>query len=211
MLNKDVYIVCPKLEAYRFKDLTQRSFYELKTKEWYDYYHNLGCNIVCFAEDMLAVELLHDEEVTWLTTLGAADRNFMEKMVYDIPSEYFSINKQPVHSSRIKHSMLKYKTKTLAECNYDEDYYNRNTLNTILNRIRYVANTILEEDCKALVYFKSSTSNQYCNMPEDLVGNGMSVIVVEQSRNLETYTFGGVEMNKENFLQVEECIYAKNI
>ena len=210
MLENEVFIVCPKSQAYEYKDVYKQAAISNAVYKWYDYYTKLGCTVCCFAEDMLAVELLHDKEVKWYTVLGTADRLFLQDNVTSYPEAYKTLHKTIISTKIIRKAVVKYASKTLEQC-VDMDMYLASNFNTMLNRIRFAASENLDANAKAIVYIDSAVVNRFCNLPNNVVGNGKSIVHVQIENNLELFSFGGVEMNFDSFEEVERCIYGSNV
>lgn len=43
------------------------------------------------------------------------------------------------------------------------------------------------------------------------MGNGKSIVHVQVENNIELFSFGGIEMNHDSFIDVERCLYGSNV
>ena len=150
MSENEVFIVCPKSQAYEYKNIYKQSAISNAVTKWYEYYRGLGCTVCCYAEDMLAVELLYDKEVKWYTVLGSADRLFLQDNVTSYPEAYKKIQKNSIDTKIIRKSIIKYASKTLEQC-VDMEMYLASNFNTLINRIRLAASDNLDVNAKAIV------------------------------------------------------------
>lgn len=189
-------LVLPKLSAYQYKDIDTKIMLEKIITEWAEFLKENNISIRCFAEDMLAVTMLKNEpNIKWFTTLGSSDTNFLLTSVGEYPQEYQTIQKIPVDSSILKESMTKHKTRKSSEY-IDQLEFRGARLTVLSNRIRYVANKVLDE-CSFIVYINAN--NNYCAVPQSFVGDGRFCVVVDLKAYLTFYTFGGVNLKKEEF------------
>lgn len=210
MSENEVFIVCPKSQAYEYKNIYKQSAISNAVTKWYEYYKGLGCTVCCYAEDMLAVELLYDKEVKWYTVLGSADRLFLQDNVTSYPEAYKKIQKNSIDTKIIRKSIIKYASKTLEQC-VDMEMYLASNFNTLINRIRFAASDNLDVNAKAIVYVDTAVANRFCNLPKNVVGNGKSIVHVQVENNIELFSFGGIEMNHDSFIDVERCLYGSNV
>lgn len=203
--SNEVVIVLPKYSAFEFKDISQQIFYKAKLMSWIEFFRAKNFKVVCFAEDMLAVKLLSaDNDVKWISLVGAADSRFIEKQVTDYPEEYLIIPKVEADRELIRQAVQKHKAKDLKFFDYNADAFHTHRLSVIHARLRTTANAYINE-AKAVVFFEAN--NNFCNRPAEDLGNGNLCVVVDVLSESEYFTFGGYELSKENFEQVMEGIW----
>lgn len=199
-LRKEAFLVLPKDSAYQLKSVHIRSIIDKEIFDTIKLYRDCGYSINCFAEDMLAVRLLHnDDKICWYTTLGLADKKFLLSNVTDYPEEYHNIKMNDGFKAYITEALRKYKPKQLAEFKGDEIAYNGDRLSKINHRIRYVTNKVLEFQ-NNIIYFDAN--NSYCNIVKPAMGDGKSITIVNLNAGFKSYFYGGILLREEEFKKI---------
>lgn len=199
-LRKEALVIFPKDSSYELKTIYERNAYDKAVKEIVDFYKECGCTIACFAEDMLAVRLLHNiEGVRWYSAIGVADRKFMHTSVTEYPEGYKELDVDMQYQPYITESMRKYKPRQLAEFKGDEIAYMGDRLSTINKRIRYVVNKALEFR-ENVVFFEAN--NNYCTPPKPFIGDGKAILLVNVHVGLKNHYYGGVLLQEDEFKQI---------
>lgn len=203
MLNK-VIIVLPKLSSYQYKLDDEKRRLEKVILDEFKRVSDSGAKIYCIAEDMLAVRILgvYSEWITWITTLGSSDSNFIKTAVDDYPPLYNSIKKELAKQSYIKGALERYKVKKNTESK-DQLEIRGARLTVLNNRIRYVANRVVN-DFNHIIYIDAN--NNFCSEPKPVVGDGKLIVHVNINTGLTLYTYGGVPINKDAYEDIVRSV-----
>ena len=203
MLNRGI-IVLPKLSSYKYKMSDEKRRLEKTVLDEFNKLKESGAKIFCIAEDMLAVELLasHADQITWITTLGNADSNFIKTAVDDYPELYNDIKKVPTKQEYIKNAIMKYKVPKTDSCK-DQLEIRGSRLAVLNKRIRFTADKVLSE-FSHIVYVDAN--NNFCSFPKPEVGDGKLVVQVILNAGLVLYTYGGLPIDKDVYYSIARSV-----
>ena len=200
--GKDVLFVLPLYSSYQYKDVSQKLLYDRKVREWYDAFTACGFRVNCFAEDMLAVELLKDEDISWVSIVSSADRFFILHNMGEYPEAYRTIQAEPARQSFIRAAANKYKKPIRGEHENEYDY-NTRYANVLRQRMRNIANSSMK-DFGFVVYFDAN--NNYCNKPVPMQGDGLGLVEIREFDQTESYSFGGMQVAESLFKKIMESV-----
>lgn len=201
MKRGNVILVLPKLDSYLLKNFESKLFLEDKIRGYLSYIRSLGKKVYCFAQDMLAVELLsEDTRINWLSVVGESDDYFIKNSeILDMPKNYSQLSVLPIRGETIAESTRKYKTIRLSDFPNPIEY-EKGRIVVLNKRIRYVCNRVLSHIAIFIIYLDAK--NNFCNLPTSSIGDGKRVIKDDLLNNTVTYTYSGVPLDREMFNKV---------
>ena len=192
---KKIYLSLPKLSSYQYKSIDEQQRLRDRILNWVDWCSKYNFEVNCILEDMLAVELLHDDNrIVWVSTLDENDRRFMLSCVEDYPEEYKTLEYRTCNNKYIEESKKRFKIKTMRDCNGDAIQYNMSRFQTIQNRIQYTSNRIMNK-CMYLLQLRNN--NNSLKEIEAVSGDGKLIITDDLIWSNLTFYYGGAILNKE--------------
>ncbi len=197
MLMREMFLVLPKISTYNaFSVEGQLDFVE-RVREYIDYAVELRIGISCFAEDVLAGELLQDiGYIKWRSVVGGSDRMYLCQRS-EIYRRLWLGNVKVEREADIKMAMKRYPyPRDLMRGKESEEVYAKKD-SILAKRVRAVCNDVLRNKAGILVYFK--IGENFCSVPKVNVGDGRKLILIDESRKV--YFYGGLALEEEVFKQ----------
>lgn len=195
---KTIYLVFPKMSAYEFKNTDVQLYMENAVKKCIEQYCRLGFCIKCFAEDRLALTLVGNNDIVkWVSLLSDNDANYFCNSVIsdnDVRAVYVSLDKKSAGDVYLSEAKKKHPLPSRKSCS-DETAYDTKRYNTMYNRMKYVAECVIES-CKFVAVFKSR-GNDFCRIRNSYAGDGRFTAVFDLDYLLTFYEYGGVPLNEE--------------
>lgn len=205
-MKRSVYFVFPKYSSFEFESEGARRVIRDAAEEYYKMFTDLGAEVLCFAEDMIAVDIFgsHDS-VKWLSVISDGDKHFMKTSVSGFPDKYWSIQQDiDTLSDLVKAAVKRFKVKSLKDCNGDELAYAGQRLSTLNSRIKYVTDKEVQK-AKYIVYFKDN--NNFCKEPHPIDGDGRIIVVSNLVNHMSSFYYGGVPLSKEDFGVIVRSVF----
>lgn len=196
-------LVLPKSSSYTYKNDDERTVLRNTVLKWYEWCKDNELQVICFAEDMLAVELLGDKEISWMSVLSENDKNFLLKFVDNYPEKYKELNTTTCREEFIQAAMSKVKSKKLSEFGGDEVRYLENRMAELQSRLSFTASKVMESR-KALIQLRDN--NNFTKMIEPVGGDGKAIVVVDLKWGVETCYYGGIPLEKAVFEDIVRSV-----
>lgn len=203
MKRGNAILVLPKLDSYNRKNFESKLFLEGRIREYVRYIKELGKKVYCFAQDMLAVELLsQDPEIIWLSVIGDSDDYFVKNSkVIDVPKAYSQLSVVPMKGETMAEAVKRYKAIRLSDfC--DPVEYEKARIVVLNKRVRYVCNRVLSNIATFIIYLDAK--NNFCNLPTLNIGDEKWVIKDELLNNTVVYIYSGVPVDRDMFNKIME-------
>jgi hypothetical protein len=189
MLNSRVYFILPKYSSYEFAEDSKKIWIREQVLNKYNYLSLYTNKITCLHEDMLAVEILSEcTSVTWVEALSEGDLNFLKSGVDSYPKKFWDIKANQLKNKKIEEAKKKYPVVTLRQLNGDVESYNLERFNTLIERLKYVANDIVNT-AEVIVYFYNN--NNYCKRVKPSESDGRLIFDCDLRNGVESVYFGG--------------------
>lgn len=199
---QDVLVTLPKLSSYQYKDKVTKDAIKERFNEWVLWVKERGNGIMFFREDMLAVELYHDSkelDIKWLSVLNKYDVDFLRNFAMGYPETYNSLESFSCDESYIRKAAEKYKSKTLRQCDRDQQVFLLNRLDSINQRIAYAASLVVK-DARAVLQFRNN--NNFTQSVKTFLGDGRFYMEVDVVSGVYKAYYGGVALEAEDLDKV---------
>lgn len=203
MKKGNAVLILPKLDSYNQKNFESKLFLEDRVQDYVRYIKKLGKKVYCFAQDMLAVELLsQDPEIIWLSVVGESDDYFIKNSkVTDMPKAYSQLSVLPIRGEIMAEANKRYKSLRLFDfC--DPIEYEKARIVVLNKRVRYICNRVLSNIAMFIVYLDAK--NNFCNLPTLSIGDGKWVIKDELLNNTVVYIYSGIPVDRDIFNKIME-------
>lgn len=202
MIRRNIVMVLPKLSSYENKEEIVKMGIRELVDDWYNKLRDKELTITCFAEDLLACELLKDRDgIEWQTTLSMGDRMFwLNNQLGRDP--YDDIEVKQKYKNIVTEARNKIANKAESLDRLSEEY-TKKRIECLRDRIRYVADNIVGKS-QLCIYFNAN--NNFCAKPEPKEGDGKLIITASLNTGVGEIYYGGYAISTEVFDQVVRSI-----
>lgn len=200
----ETLLVLPKFDTYEHASIKERERYKIFVYDQLDAINSSGVRVKCFIEDEMAVDLLGmNPSIDWISCLGDADRFLFSRvtttdglLVQDLYNKrkHIAILNDIVSASIKKVPFPKEYLKLEAEAQKNAK------MSFMLQRIRRASSAYIATVSNVIYLYNG---NNYCRIPDngDSV-NGFLRYISDFKSGVESYTYGGLEIDRPFFLQI---------
>lgn len=193
-MSQQILTVLPKISSYRYQESDRQFYVKSLVYSFLDWCKGRDLQPLFFKEDMLAVELLHQHDVSWESVLSPVDEEFLINFVEDYPEAYKTLSTVRCNERYYTEAREKYLVKTLLSFRGDKRAYLEAKLNVLQMRIKYTAERRLSLS-KCVAQFINN--NNFTKEIKPYIGDGKLLVTVDFNMAIYRYTYGGIPCEPE--------------